>query len=206
MSGASAPLAGPERESGDMLRLEYSRDLVMIGAIFGVAAVVWAGWAQEAPPEPWVWRVVLAALLAAGLALAGLSIPTAVRDWRTPTAIDPRSRAFRVYLVVVVVEVILAAAAAFVAIGAGRSDLIAPLILAVVGIHFVALAFVFAQPVLHLTAALLVAVAVVAMLIPTSVAAPSFWCGLLGAPVFLAIGAWCTVAGTRVLSREGRAA
>ncbi|GAA3200997.1 hypothetical protein [Microbacterium terregens] len=182
-----------------MLRLEHPRDLIMIGAIFGVAAFVWAGWAQEAPPDHWIWRVVLTVTLVAGLALAGLSIPLAVRNWGTPTAIDPGSRAFRVYIVVVVVEVVIAAAAGFLAIGAGRSDLVAPLILAVVGIHFVALAFVFAQPVLHLSAALLVVVAAVAVLIPESIAAPSFWCGLLGAPVFIAIGAWCTIAGRSAL-------
>jgi hypothetical protein len=182
-----------------MLKVEHPRDLVMIGAIFGVAAFIWAGWAQEAPPEPWVWRVVLGALMIAGLALAGVSFATAVRNWRTPTAINPGSVAFRVYIVVVVIEVIIAAGAGFIAIAAGRSDLIAPLILAVVGVHFVALAFVFAQPVLHLAAALLGTVAVVAVLIPASVAAPSFWCGLLGGPVFLALGAWCAAVGTAAL-------
>jgi len=53
--------------------------------------------------------------------------------------------------------------------------------------------------VLHLAAALLGTVAVVAVLIPASVAAPSFWCGLLGGPVFLALGAWCAAVGTAAL-------
>jgi len=185
-----------------MLRVAYPRDLVMIGAIFGLAAFVWAGWAQEAPPEPWAWRIVLVGLMVAGLALAAGSALTAVRNWRTPTAIDPRSRRFRVYIVVVVLEVIIAGLVGFLAIGAGRSDLIAPLILAVVGIHFVALAIVFMQPVLHLAGALLVVVAVVAALIPGSIAAASFWCGIAGGPIFLAIGIWCTAAGIAALRKR----
>lgn len=73
------------------------------------------------------------------------------------------------------------------------------MILLVVGIHFFALAAVFAQPVLHVAAALLVVVAAAACLIPTSVTARSFWCGVFGAPVFLAIGAYRTVAGAQTL-------
>ncbi len=183
-----------------MLNLEFPRDLVMTGAIFGVAAFVWAGWAQEQPPGSWVWRVVLSAMLVLGLLLAGISIPIAVRNWRTPTAIDPASVSFRGYLIVVAIEVVLAAVIAVVAIRADRSDLVAPLILAVVGVHFFALAVVFAQPVLHVAAALLVIVAITAALLPRSEVAPSFWCGILGAPVFLAIGAWCAVAGAGALA------
>lgn len=182
-----------------MLRTAHSRDLVMIGAVFGLAAFVWPGWAQESPPTGWVWRAVLAVLLVAGLVLSALSIPTAIRYWRTSTAIDPAGRAFRAYIVVVVIEVVIAAAAGFGAVTAGRSDLIAPLILAVVGIHFVALVFVFDQPVLHLAAALLIVVAVVAVLASTSAAAPSFWCGLLGAPILFVFGAWCHVVGSEAL-------
>lgn len=61
-----------------MLDLGYARDLVMVGAIFGVAGFVWAGWAQENPPKLWGWRVVLALHGLAGLALAALSIPLAI--------------------------------------------------------------------------------------------------------------------------------
>lgn len=179
-----------------MLELEYPRDLVMVGAIFGVACFVWAGWAQEGPPTHWAWRVVLGVLGVAGLALAGLSIPMAIRHWNTTTALEGGTVALRVYIIVFWVEVILAAALAFFAVRADRSDLIAPLILAVVGIHFFALAPVFTQPVLYLAAGLLTASAIVAALAPADSFARSFWCGILGAPIFLAIGAWCTAAGS----------
>ena len=52
----------------------YPRDLVMTAAIFGVAAFVWSGWAQERPPRGVLWRVVLAVLGVAGLAVAGFAL------------------------------------------------------------------------------------------------------------------------------------
>ena len=183
-----------------MLDLQYPRDLVMIGAVFGAAAFVWAGWAQENPPGHVAWRVVLGCLSVAGLVLAALSIPVAVRHWHATTAIDPGSTAFRGYVIVFWLEVIVAAVLGVLAGRAGRSDLIAPLILAVVGVHFVALAVVFQQPVLHLAAATLTMIAVVAALLRVEAVAPSFWCGILGAPVFLAIGGWCLVAGRAALT------
>jgi len=178
-----------------MLDIGHPRDLLMIGAIFGVAAFVWAGWAQENPPAHTAWRIVLGVLSLLGLVLAAFSVPLAIKNWGSGTAIDPHTRAFIVYVIVFWVEFVIAAVLAFFAIRAGRSDLVAPLILAVVGIHFFALAVVFGQPVLHVAAVLLTVIAIVAAFLPRDFAAPSFWCGLLGAPVFLAVGAWCLIAG-----------
>lgn len=183
-----------------MLNSGYPRDLVTIGAIFGVAAFVWAGWAQENPPNHWGWRLVLALLGLVGLALAALSIPVAIRHWDTPTALQSGTVALTVYIIVFWVEVILAAVLAFLAVRAGRSDLIAPLILGVVGVHFLALAPVFTQPMLYLAAVLLTAGAITAVLVPQSLVARSFWCGLLSAPVFLGIGLWSVVAGRAAFS------
>lgn len=183
-----------------MLDTAHPRDLVMIGAVFGVATFVWAGWAQEGPPRNVVWRAVLGVLSVCGLALAGWSATLAARNWDTATAIEPGSRAFTVYLVVFWVEVVVAAVAGVVLARAGRSDLLAPLVLLVVGVHFFALAVVFGQPVLHLAAVLLSAAALVAASVPSSLAARSFWCGLLGAPVFLAIGLWSASTGASTLS------
>lgn len=59
--------------------LAYPRDLVMFGAVFAVAAFVWAGWAQENPPGHLAWRILLGALSLGGLVLAGLSISTVPR-------------------------------------------------------------------------------------------------------------------------------
>jgi hypothetical protein len=183
-----------------VLDTTFPRDLVMIGAVFGVATFVWAGWAQEGPPPGRAWRAVLAVLSVGGLALAGWSATLAVRNWDTATAIESGSRAFTVYLVVFWAEALLAAVAGVVLARRGRSDLLAPLVLLVVGLHFFALAGVFGQPVLHLAAVLLSAGALVAAFVPPSLAARSFWCGLLGAPVFLALGLWSASTGAEVLA------
>ena len=59
---------------------------------------------------------------------------------------------------------------------------------------------VFGQPVLHVAGLLLTIVAVVAFILPRETAAPSFWCGILGAPVFFGIGLWCLLAGRSALA------
>jgi len=175
---------------------EFPRDLVFTAALFGVAAFVWAGWAQESPLRSVWWRVLLGAMSIAGLALAALTIPTLIANWGAPSALRPGTGAFITYIVVFWVEFVLAGALAFFAIRAGLSDLVAPLILAIVGIHFFALAPVLGQPVLFIPAVLLTLIAVGAAVLPASDVAHSFWCGVLGAPVFLAVGAWCGIVGT----------
>lgn len=71
----------------------------------------------------------------------------------------------------------------------------------IVGVHFFALAPVFHQPALHLAGVLLTTIAMVTAFLPQDTMGRSFWCGLLGAPVLLAIGAWCYLAG-RLASTE----
>lgn len=183
-----------------MIDLANPRDLVMIGALFGLAAFVWSGWAQEEPPGHLIFRLVLGGLSAAGLALAVPSILLAIRHWGEPSALSPGTTVFTVYIVVVWVEIIAGGVLSFLAIRAGHSEWVAPLILAIVGIHFFALAMVFAQPVLHLAGALITLASVAAFLLPRDVTVPSFWCGLLAAPVFIGIGLWCLLAGRSALT------
>ena len=174
-----------------MIDVAHPRDLVMIGAIFGLAAFIWSGWAQEAPPKGLVFRIVLAGLGVAGLALAVPSILTAIGNWSEPSAFTSGTSAFTLYLIVFWVEVIIGAVASFFLIRTSQTENIAPLILAIVGVHFFALAVVFGQPVL------------LAFVLPRDTAAPSFWCGILGAPVFLGIGLWCLLAGYSALTEHG---
>ncbi|WP_156483781.1 hypothetical protein [Brevibacterium linens] len=183
-----------------MLDLAHPRDLLMIGAIFGLAAFIWSGWAQEAPPKSVIFRIVLAALALAGLALAVPNILTAIGHWSESSAFTTGTTAFTLYLIVFWAEVIIGAVACFFAVRAGQAEIIAPLILAVVGIHFFALALVFGQPILHVAGLLQTLLAVLAFVLPRETAAPSFWCGILGAPVFLAIGLWCLIAGRSALA------
>src|SRR5699024_3812981 len=160
----------------------------------------WSGWAQEAPPDRAVFRIVLGGLSAVGLALSEQIIFPAIGNWSEPSAIATGTTAFKVYIVVVWAEIIAGAVLSFFALRSGHPEMVAPLILAIVGIHFFALAVVFAQPVLHLAGVLTTIIAILAFFLPRELAAPSFWCGILGAPVLLAIGLWCLLAGRGALA------
>ncbi|WP_449407264.1 hypothetical protein [Microbacterium maritypicum] len=178
---------------------DFPRDLLMTGAIFGIATFVWAGWAQERPPKHWIWRVVLGALSLGGAALAGISLPAAIRNWDGPTAIVWGGAASTWYIVVFWLEVVAIAGLAIWATRRKRQDLIAPLVLAVVGIHFIPLAWVFVQPVFAIAGVLVTIGAVVAALVPDKAAARSFWCGIVAAPILLAVGASCTLIAFRAV-------
>ncbi|SFR88981.1 hypothetical protein SAMN04487846_0300 [Microbacterium sp. cf046] len=183
-----------------MLDLAYARDLVMTGVIFGAAAFVWAGWAHERPPKGALWRIILVLLQLVGLALMAWGIPLAVQHWSTPTALDPGSTAFVVYVVVFWLEVIAIVVLSVFFARTGRGALIAPLVLTIVGLHFVPLAFVFGQSIIMIAAILITAVGVAAAFLPQRIAAPSFWSGILAAPIFLLLGAIALVAGASALS------
>lgn len=181
-----------------MLDVEFARDLVMTGAIFGLATLIWAGWAQENPPGT-AWRVVLAVLSALGLALLGFSIPIAITHWNTPSAIGSMGPALIAYIIVFWVEVIVCVAFAVYFTRTKRAHLIAPLVLIVVGVHFVPLSFVFGQPILLLAAVLATAAGVAALFLPRRTTSPSFWCGILAAPIFVVLGTVALVAGGSAL-------
>ncbi len=182
-----------------ILDLDYGRDLVMTAVIFGFAAFVWAGWAQERPPGHVGWRVVFAALGVVGLALAGFGIPTAVRNWETATALASGSPALLWYIIVFWIEVATIIAIAVIFARTKRTHLMAPAVLIIVGVHFVPLAFVFAQPIIMLAAVLITLAGVAAILLPREVAAASFWCGMLAAPILVALGVVALTAGSVAL-------
>ncbi|MCC9205507.1 DUF7010 family protein [Arthrobacter sp. zg-Y769] len=178
-----------------MIITEFPRDLLMTGAIFGVAAFAWAGWAQERPPQHLSWRILLGALGLGGVALAAVTIPAVISNWAQPTAIVFGGPAFAWYVAVFWLEVASMIVLVIIASRRKRRDLVAPIILAIVGIHFIPLAWVFMQPIFILTGVVLTAVAVIAALVPDRSAARSFWCGLFGSGTLLIVGAACTAAG-----------
>jgi hypothetical protein len=180
--------------------LDYARDLVMTGALFGLAAFIWAGIAQERPPAGIVWRIVLGALMAAGLVLLGFSLPVAIRYWDTPTTLTRGNPALLGYIIVFWLEIIAIVALAIFYARTKRPHLLAPTILIVVGVHFVPLALVFGQPIMMVVAVLVTAAGVAALLLPREGNASSFWCGILSAPVFLVIGTIALVAGAGALA------
>ena len=139
-------------------------------------------------------------LQVAGLALMAFGIPAAVQYWNTPTALDSGSPALTWYIVVFWLEVIAIVGFSIYFVRGGRTELIAPLVLTVVGIHFVPLAFVFGQSIIMVAAVLLTAAGVAAAFLPQRIAAPSFWCGILAAPIFLLLGTISLVAGIGALN------
>ncbi|GAA2220976.1 hypothetical protein GCM10010413_10590 [Promicromonospora sukumoe] len=183
-----------------MLNVEFARDLVFTAVLFGLVTFMWAGWAQERPPAGVVWRVVLGVLSAGGLALLGLGLPPLIRNWGSPTAMVSGSPALIAYIVVFWLEVAVIAGLAIFYARSGRQHLLPPTVLIVVGTHFAPLALVFQQPVMMLAAVLITAAGVVSLFLPRQVAAPSFWCGILAAPVFLVLGAVSLVAGQGALA------
>lgn len=171
------------------------RDLLFVGALFGLAAFVWAGWAHERPPKGAGPRVVLVAIQVVGLALLGSALPPLVRNWGSPSALVPGTPAFVWYVVVAWIEVVAIVVLSIRFVRAKRAELIAAAAMIVVGVHFLPLGFVLGQPILFVAAALLTAIGAVSVLPPRRLAAPSFWCGALGGPVLLALGAISLVAG-----------
>jgi hypothetical protein len=144
-------------------------------------------------------RVVLVLLQVAGLVLLGFDITAAVRSWDTPTAIDPGSVAFVWYIVVFWLEVIAIVGLAITFARTKRMPLMAPSVLIIVGAHFVPLAFVFGQPIMMLAAVLTTAAGVAVLFLPGKVAAPSFWCGVFAAPIFVVLGAVALISTTAAL-------
>ncbi|MDO5736368.1 MAG: hypothetical protein Q4P15_07825 [Propionibacteriaceae bacterium] len=160
-----------------------TRDLLMTTAIFGFFAFVWFGWAQEnPPPAARVWLGVgsgLGMLLAIGFGiLSGL-------NWDSPTALDTTNPTFRTYLVLVGVEVVVAAAGG-IALGLSAWSRFVPVwVLLVVGVHFYFLAPVFQMPALNVLATLLVAAVAVTMAFARSNWQPSFLAGVQAGTILL---------------------
>lgn len=167
----------------------------MTGAIFGVAAFVWAGWGHERPPKHWIWRVALTVMQIGSAAQAAAGITLASTRWvGSPTAITDGGPAFIAYVVTFWVEVAVITVLLIWAARRKRKDLFAPLVLAVVGIHFIPLAWVFGQPIYVVTGVITTAIAIAAGFAPDKIAARSFWCGLLGGGTLLVVGAICLLA------------
>ena len=183
-----------------MIDPAFPRDLLFTGALFGFVAFVWAGWAHERPPRGALWRVVLVVIQAAGLVLLGFGLPPLIRNWGSPSALVPGSVPLIWYIVITWIEIIAIAVVAIVLIRRKRAELIAPPAMIVVGLHFVPLAFVFGQPLLLVAAVAVTAIGVAALFLPRRIAAPSFWCGFLAGPLFLALGLVALVAGRSALA------
>lgn len=160
-----------------------TRDLLMTAAIFGLFAFVWFGWAQEAPPEGARLPLGIGAGIG-GLQAIVFGILSA-RNWDAPTALDTSGPGFRTYIIIVIVEVVVAAAGG-IALGFSKWRRFVPAwILLVVGVHFFALAPVMDMPALNVLACLLVAAVAAVMATARSDYRPSFVAGALAGSILL---------------------
>lgn len=160
-----------------------TRDLLMTSAIFGLFAFVWFGWAQENPPP--AARIPLGIAAGLGLLLAVVFGILSALNWDAPSALDPSAPAFRTYLILVGIEVVLAAAGG-IALGMSEWSRFVPVwILLVVGVHFYFLAPVLDMPALNILATLLVAAVAATMALARTEFQPSFLAGALGGTILL---------------------
>ncbi|GAA1726296.1 hypothetical protein [Aeromicrobium alkaliterrae] len=115
---------------------EFVRDHAFTIAWFGLMTMVWFGWGQEDPPEPWRWRLGVGSGL--GIALAGVFGYAVAIRWDDGSALDDRYAWFGV---VVGLEVLAAGIGCLVLWRRGAERWMAWWVAVVVAVHFVPLAF-----------------------------------------------------------------
>lgn len=115
---------------------DFVRDHAFTIAWFGLMAFVWFGWSQEDPPRSWRWKLGLGSAL--GAALAGIFGFSVARHWDSGSALEGRYEWFGL---LVLAEVVAAAAGAVYLARKKRSRWIAWWVGLVVALHFFPLAF-----------------------------------------------------------------
>jgi hypothetical protein len=129
---------------------DFVRDTAATAAIFAFFASGWFGWAQDQPPPTWRKALIAGSMASALIALAGGVLTW--WHWSDATVFDAdTSRAFGV---VVGIEFAVAALGAAVLTVRRRSDIIAPWIAFVVGVHLFPLAVLLHDPAIYVVAVL----------------------------------------------------
>lgn len=170
---------------------EFARDAAVTAAIFGFFAAGWFGWAQDDPPTGWRGWLTAGSVVSMIVAIAGGVL--AWLNWSSATAFD-RGTAIT-FGIIVVIEVALSAIGAVVLTRRGWSDLVAPWIALIVGIHFFPLAPLLEFPLIYVTATAVTIGAVIAVpLARAKKAAPSAYTGLFAGAALLATALVCVAA------------
>ena len=117
---------------------DFARDHAFTIAWFGLMTMVWCGWGQEDPPRRLRW--VLGAGSVLGILVAGVFGYGVFVRWDQGTALEGRYEWFGV---VVLLEVVLAAAGCLVLSRKRLSRWMAWWVALVVALHFLPLAFFF---------------------------------------------------------------
>jgi hypothetical protein len=140
--------------------IDFVRDYAMYTAIFGMFSFVWFGWAQERPRKSWRKYIGIASALAFLVCLIGIYL--SVTNWHESTALS-NSTIYRNYLIVVLIEFLLAGIGAFLIIKLKKNDYVAPWIAFIVGIHFFWLKNIFNDFSLYILAVLLIGVTIISL-------------------------------------------
>ncbi|MEU9506389.1 hypothetical protein AB0D32_08915 [Micromonospora sp. NPDC048170] len=138
---------------------EHIRDASATAVVFGFFASSWFGWAQDAPPRRWRPLLGVGSVLSLLTAVAGGILTW--RRWAEPTAFDADTS--RTFGVVVGIEFGAAALGAGLLALRRRQDLIPVWVALVVGVHLFPVAALIDYPLIHLVAALVTVVALVAV-------------------------------------------
>ena len=146
------------------MTVAFLRDAAMTAVIFGFFGSGWFGWAQEAPPPGWSWRLALGSILSLAVAVAGGIV--AWLHWSDGTIFGPATG--RDFGIVVGIEFAMASAGALALGLTNRKDLIPAWIAFVVGVHLFPVAAILQYPVLHVVAALVTLVSLIAVPIARS--------------------------------------
>lgn len=137
----------------------FARDAAATAAIFGFFASSWFGWAQEQPPRAWRKALITGSVLSLLIAVAGGVL--AWQHWSDGTAFNPNTG--RDFGIIVGIEVAVAGLGAAVLAARHRTDLTAPWIALVVGVHLFPLAPLLQYPLLAVVAALVTVAALAAV-------------------------------------------
>ncbi|MFC7625129.1 hypothetical protein [Microlunatus sp. GCM10028923] len=119
--------------------LEMLRDSAFTSAWFGLMAMVWFGWAQEAPP-PRTKPLLIAGSVLGVLLAAGFGVYTGLH-WGDPTALNETGRMR--FGIVVGIEVAAAGIGCLVFARLGARRWMAWWVAVVVALHFLSLAWIF---------------------------------------------------------------
>ncbi|KIS04280.1 hypothetical protein [Paucilactobacillus wasatchensis] len=139
----------------------YLRDYIMSAAIFSFFSFVWFGWAQAeiVQLKHHLWLGICAAIAAISSIVAGV---LSYQNFHTASALA-KFNSFTWYLIVFYTEFILGLIGALLLIKFKQSPAVPAWISLLVGIHFIALQFVFHDPSLYLLAILMLVVSALAI-------------------------------------------
>ncbi|MGD7707387.1 hypothetical protein [Microlunatus sp. Y2014] len=182
-----------------MFETEFVRDLLFTAGLFGFVTFVWSGWAQEGPPST-AARIYLGGMSVIGAAVAGIGLYNGIMIWGSGSSMVFGEASFTTYLVMCVLELVAAGVAAIILKRRDQMKWFAPTLLLIVGIHFAPMGWVFQLPVMYVVTGLIIIAALAAFKLPHEKNEPSFWCGALAAPIFLAAAVPSLVIGLSRLS------